>query len=95
MPVCAVIGAGGAPALLMGLRNVGAHMTLFARDELKGQALAIGLAPARGSAKSWAGFDVLINATPLGTLGDLKIDGSHSGSAARCRFGLRPGLQST
>jgi shikimate dehydrogenase len=72
---CAVIGAGGvASAALWSLRNMSAHTTLFARDESKGQALAdkFGARFERLERNRWAGFDVLINATPLGTLGDLK-----------------------
>lgn len=72
---CAVIGAGGvASAALWSLRNVGAHTTLFARDAQKGQALAdkFGARFESLGRNRWAGFDVLIHATPLGTLGDLK-----------------------
>jgi shikimate 5-dehydrogenase len=70
-----VIGAGGvASAALWSLRNEGAHTTLFARHELKGQSLAdkFGARFERLERNRWTGFDVLINATPLGTLGDLK-----------------------
>jgi shikimate dehydrogenase len=72
---CAVIGAGGvANAALWSLRNEGAQTTLFARDGAKGQALAdkFGARFERLERNRWKGFDVLINATPLGTLGDLK-----------------------
>ena len=70
---CAIIGAGGAArAALWALNSEGAQVTLFARDP----ALAEFFAP-QFSAEcksiadaSFNGFDVVINATPLGACGE-------------------------
>ncbi len=72
---CAVIGAGGAAnAILWSLRNEGAKATVFARDQEKGSALAekfaAGCEPLAQA--SFKGFDLVINATPLGTRGALE-----------------------
>lgn len=72
---CAVIGSGGvASAALWSLNGAGAHTTLFAREAAKGDELA-----ARFNIKStllqdadFKGFDVVVNATPLGTLGQFE-----------------------
>ena len=69
---CAVIGAGGAAsAALWSFKEAGAKATLFARDAAKASNLA-----ERFQAKwlrldeaSFEGFDIVVNATPLGTLG--------------------------
>jgi 3-dehydroquinate dehydratase/shikimate dehydrogenase len=66
----AVLGAGGAAkAALWSLRQAGATVTLFARDVGKAQALAekfdVDLRPL--AAASFADFDVVVNATPVGT----------------------------
>jgi 3-dehydroquinate dehydratase/shikimate dehydrogenase len=72
---CAVIGAGGAAtAALWALAGVGANATLFVRDAAKARALAetfgVELSDlCDASIASFAGFDVVINATPLGTVG--------------------------
>ncbi|MCU1267179.1 MAG: Shikimate dehydrogenase [Acidobacteria bacterium] len=69
---CAVIGAGGAAsALLWSLRNEGALSTVFARDEEKGRALAakFGSQWERLEDASFKEFDLVVNATPLGTRG--------------------------
>lgn len=69
---CAVIGAGGAAsAALWSLKKEGAKATLFARDEEKGTALAekFGASYQRLDTPAFKGFDVVINATPLGTHG--------------------------
>jgi shikimate dehydrogenase len=72
---CAIIGAGGvASATLWSLSNEGANVTLFARDDAKGRVLAQKFDAGfetLGSAQ-WAGFDLVINATPLGTRGALE-----------------------
>jgi 3-dehydroquinate dehydratase/shikimate dehydrogenase len=72
---CAIIGAGGgARAALWALRSEGAEVALFVRDATKA---------ARASAEfeiqshplspdSFDGFDVVVNATPLGTRGALE-----------------------
>jgi 3-dehydroquinate dehydratase/shikimate dehydrogenase len=68
----AVLGAGGAArALLWALGERGARATLFARDEARGRAVAeeFGMAWARLEGASFEGFDVVANATPLGTRG--------------------------
>ena len=69
---CAVIGAGGsASAALYSLTAAGAVATVFSRDITKARALgqryrveSFSLEDAR-----FEGFDVVVNATPLGTLG--------------------------
>ena len=69
---CAVIGAGGAAsAALRGLQQAGANVTLFARDAAKAGALAerFGAASMKLEEARFEGFDVVINATPLGTAG--------------------------
>jgi len=71
---CAVVGAGGAArAALWGLRSQGAATTLFARDlkkaSLVADRFAAHLKPLRNS--SFREFDVVVNATPLGTRGPL------------------------
>jgi 3-dehydroquinate dehydratase/shikimate dehydrogenase len=71
---CAVIGAGGAAsAILWSLRNEGAKSVLFARDEVKGRALAgqFGATCERLDDNQFGGFELVINATPLGTRGPL------------------------
>jgi 3-dehydroquinate dehydratase / shikimate dehydrogenase len=68
----AVIGAGGAArALLWALRGRGAHATVFARDTLRARATAedFGARVAGLEGASFDGFDLVVNATPLGTRG--------------------------
>jgi shikimate dehydrogenase len=70
----AVIGAGGAArAAIFGLQKQGVDVTLFARDVNKADSLGmtfniscLELSPA----SSFSNYDVVINATPLGSLGD-------------------------
>ena len=67
---CAVIGAGGAAcAALWGLKQAGAKTTLFARNATKAQARAEQFDASWKTLEdaSFAGFDVVVNATPLGT----------------------------
>jgi 3-dehydroquinate dehydratase/shikimate dehydrogenase len=67
---CAVIGAGGAAsAAVWGLHHAGAKATLFARNATKVSLLAkrFGASWAKLEEASFGGFDVVINATPLGT----------------------------
>jgi 3-dehydroquinate dehydratase/shikimate dehydrogenase len=69
----AVIGAGGAArALLWGLRSRGAHTTLFARNvESAGEtARTFGADVSRIESACFDGFDLVVNATPLGTRGE-------------------------
>lgn len=69
---CAIIGAGGAArSALWGLRHEGAHATLFARNLEGARALAEKFdAPLEHlEGASFDGFDVVINATSLGTRG--------------------------
>ena len=69
---CAVIGAGGAAkATLWSLRNEGARVTLFARNSQKGRDLAATFSAEFGSLEgaTFQDFDLVINATPLGTKG--------------------------
>jgi 3-dehydroquinate dehydratase/shikimate dehydrogenase len=68
----AVIGAGGAArALLWALGEHGAHATVFARDAGRGREVAdeFGAESAALDGAEFRGFDVVINATPLGTRG--------------------------
>jgi 3-dehydroquinate dehydratase/shikimate dehydrogenase len=70
---CAVIGAGGAArAVIWALKQAGADVTVFARDKTKAEFLAkaFGVKYQRLSQRSFAGHDLLVNATPLGTCGD-------------------------
>lgn len=70
---CGVIGAGGASrAAIWALKQEGADVTVFARDKTKAEFLAkvFGVKYQQLSARSFAGYDLLINATPLGTRGD-------------------------
>jgi 3-dehydroquinate dehydratase/shikimate dehydrogenase len=69
---CAVIGAGGsASAALWGLKESGASVTLFARDLSKVSQLAERFGADWQSLEKaqFAGFDVVVNATPVGTTG--------------------------
>jgi 3-dehydroquinate dehydratase/shikimate dehydrogenase len=72
---CAIIGAGGvASAALWSLKQEGAKTTVFARDPRKGTALAekYGAQVEPLARASFEGFDLVINATPLGTRGLLE-----------------------
>ena len=70
---CAVIGAGGAArAAAWSLRQKGAEVTVFARDSGKAQPLVERFgasAKSLDSAALFDGFDLVVNATPLGTAG--------------------------
>ena len=69
---CAVIGAGGgARAALWALRNESAQVALFARDPEKARLVSeeFGIASYPVPAASFAGFDIVVNATALGTRG--------------------------
>lgn len=69
---CAVIGAGGAAsAAVWSLRQKGADVIVFARDVSKVQPLAerFGATPKPLGSALFEGFDIVINATPLGTSG--------------------------
>lgn len=71
---CAVVGAGGtARAALWSLRHEGATATVFARDVDRAQLVAkkFGAAFAVLTDAFFDRFDVVINATPLGTTGAL------------------------
>jgi 3-dehydroquinate dehydratase/shikimate dehydrogenase len=71
----AILGAGGAAsAALWSLNQAGARVTLFARDSDKARALAekFHVAWKPLAAGSYADFDVVVNATPLGTAGVLE-----------------------
>ena len=68
----ALIGAGGAArALLWGLRESGAQTTLFARDAARAQVLAekFGASVRQFGDTSFEDYELVINATPLGTHG--------------------------
>src|SRR5947209_4886817 len=68
----AVVGAGGAArALLWGLKRRGARTTVFARDPERARKTAddFGAWAAASEGASFDGFDLVVNATPLGTRG--------------------------
>jgi len=72
---CAVIGTGGAAsAALWGLRQARAKATLVGRDAVKTRALAerFGVEWMAFEGASFSGFDVVVNATPLGTAGQFE-----------------------
>lgn len=74
---CAVIGAGGAArGVVWALRNEGAAVTVFAREPRKAKAIAndfdVECHPAADP--SLKEFDVAINATPVGTRGELETE---------------------
>ena len=83
---CAVIGAGGAAsAALWSFKEAGAKATLFARDAAKASALAERL-EARWMELEEArfeGFDIVVNATPLGTLGQFENETPATASQLR------------
>jgi 3-dehydroquinate dehydratase/shikimate dehydrogenase len=69
---CAVIGAGGAArAVIWALKQAGADVTVFARDKTKAEFLSkvFGVKYQELSQRGFAGYDLLVNATPLGTRG--------------------------
>jgi 3-dehydroquinate dehydratase/shikimate dehydrogenase len=62
----AIVGAGGAArAAIWALQRQQANVTVFARDVTKAQALGVGCAPL--ATASLAGYDLVVNATPLGS----------------------------
>ncbi len=70
---CAIIGAGGgARAALTALRNDGANVTLFARDPEKAKPVAdeFGIDCCQLAGARFDQFEIVINATPLGTHGE-------------------------
>lgn len=72
---CAVIGAGGvASAALWALTKADAKATLFARNSEKAGTLAkrFGVCRLEIEGANFEGFDVVINATPLGTAGQFE-----------------------
>jgi 3-dehydroquinate dehydratase/shikimate dehydrogenase len=72
---CAVIGAGGAArAAIWALKQEGADVTVFARDATKAEFLSetFGVKYQQLSPRGFAGYDLLVNATPLGTHGQLQ-----------------------
>jgi 3-dehydroquinate dehydratase / shikimate dehydrogenase len=74
---CAIIGAGGgARAALWALRNAGAQVALFIRDPDKARPVSeeFEIDSYQLSGASFVGFDILVNATPLGTRGDRERD---------------------
>ena len=74
---CAVIGSGGAAgAAVWGLTQEGAKATVVARDAKKAELLAAKFGATSDSLEGavFAGIDVVINATPLGTLGQFESE---------------------
>ena len=83
---CAIIGAGGAAsAALWSLKHERADATLFVRNQGKGSALAekFGAGCERLEGAHFKGFDVVINTTPLGTLGSFE----HETAASAAQLG--------
>jgi 3-dehydroquinate dehydratase/shikimate dehydrogenase len=73
----AIIGAGGAArALLWGTRQRGARTTLFARNTARAvlTARAFDADTASIEDASFGGFDLIVNATPLGTRGEKETE---------------------
>jgi 3-dehydroquinate dehydratase/shikimate dehydrogenase len=68
---CAALGAGGAArCAVWALRQAGADVTVLARDAGKARRLAGDFsAKAGGLGAALSGFDIVVNATPLGTKG--------------------------
>ena len=72
---CAIIGAGGAArACVWALKQEAADVAVLARDETKADFLAstFGVRTEKFPATSFRDFDVVVNATPLGTRGELE-----------------------
>lgn len=72
---CAVIGAGGAArSALWGLQREGARVVVFARNVEKAKPVAekFGADCERLEDASFDGFELVVNATPLGTKGELE-----------------------
>jgi len=68
-----ILGAGGAArAVVAGLASRGAHVTVFARNRAKAALVASDFDAEAGSLEDVNGarLDVVVNATPVGTLGD-------------------------
>ena len=83
---CAVIGAGGAArSAIWSLKREGAQVTLFGRNIEKAKPLAaqFGAACEQLEGASFEGFDLVINATPLGTLGERRDETPALGSQLR------------
>jgi 3-dehydroquinate dehydratase / shikimate dehydrogenase len=74
---CAVIGSGGAAsAALWALQHAGAAITVFSRNAAKAGELAqkFGAKKEYLDRATFAGFDVVVNATPLGSAGGLATE---------------------
>ena len=83
---CALIGAGGAAkAVLWSLRKEGANVTVFARNPEKASLLAekFGAKCKMLNASHFNDFDIVINATPLGTHGTFGADTPASAAQLR------------
>ncbi|MDQ3799940.1 MAG: shikimate dehydrogenase [Acidobacteriota bacterium] len=80
----AVIGAGGASrAVCYALKKAGADVTVFARNPAKAEQLKADFGvqiEELSTAKSYRDFDVLVNATPLGTKGETENETPASAS---------------
>ena len=74
---CALIGAGGAAsAAVWALQRAGARTTVFARDLAKAKALAERFRAGHDvlNEAKCSEFDVVVNATPLGSVGELESE---------------------
>jgi 3-dehydroquinate dehydratase / shikimate dehydrogenase len=83
---CAIMGAGGsAKAAIWSLKQAGAEVTVLARNGMKGSLLAelFGAASMKLEAATFEDFDVVINATPLGTAGQLQDETVVAGQQLR------------
>jgi len=82
----AVVCAGGAArACIWALKHEGADVTVFARDESSAEFLAnaFGANAESFPAPDFAGFDVVINTTPLGTQGERENESSATAEQLR------------
>jgi shikimate dehydrogenase len=72
---CAIIGAGGAArACLWALRQEGVEVAVLTRNPEKAQALAqeFNVQSGQLTEADFSNFDIVVNATPLGTRGELQ-----------------------
>jgi len=83
---CAVIGAGGgARAAVWALRNESSHVVLFARNPQKARLVAEEFRAVYRplGTERFDGFDIVVNATPVGTRGELEDDTSATADQLR------------
>ena len=94
----AIIGAGGAArAAIWALQRQNANVTLFARNVTKAQTLAdlFGIACQSLSEASFAGYDLVVNTTPLGLRRAHRSVSGNRRTITGCSLRLRSHLQSS